>query len=262
MRIQRFAVPGVLAAVAAALVVCFIPFTVDDAFISWRYGQSLVDAGVWNWNPGGGARVEAYTNPLYTALSVLPALLRIPVELFFKVVGLGLLVAYVLVVRRLDVPYRQRVALWAAALLSPVFYIHLFSGLETVSFALLLAVPFALIARRGELGRWGHLACLALAFSRPEGIALAAAAEGWGLVVGRRRRDLRVALGIGAVLCCYWAVRAWYFGRFFPNTFYMKSVGHGSWIDGALGAGAWVGALAAALGLLALVAGVWRLWVL
>ena len=50
-------------------------FTVDDAFISWRYGHSLSEVGEWNWNPVGSPRVEAYTNPLYTFVSIVPAAL-------------------------------------------------------------------------------------------------------------------------------------------------------------------------------------------
>ncbi|MGW1029253.1 hypothetical protein ACWD4J_37185 [Streptomyces sp. NPDC002577] len=237
------AAPALLATVAAALAFVFVRYTVDDAFISWRYGQNLVEAGVWNWNPTDHVRVEAYTNPLYTALSVVPALLRIPVELFFKVVGLALLAGHVLVVRRLDVPYPQRLALWAFALLNPVFFVHLFSGLETVSFALLTALAFGLVYVRGSLGRWGHLTCLALALTRPEGMALAAAAQLWNLAVRPTRRDLYAASALGVALAGYWAARAWYFGRFFPNPFYEKSVGHGSWIDGALTGGAALWAL-------------------
>ncbi|MEV5608299.1 hypothetical protein [Streptomyces sp. NPDC052225] len=264
MRLHRYTAPALFAALAAAgaaLALCFAPYTVDDAFISWRYGANLVGSGVWNWNPSPSAvRVEAYTNPLYTALSVVPALLGMPVELFFKLVSVGVLAGYVVAVVRLDVPRRQRLALCAFALLSPVFFVHLFSGLETVSFALLTAAPFALVARHGRLGRLGHLACLGLAFSRPEGIALAAAAQAWGLVVGRRRRDLWGALALGGALAAYWLLRAWYFGRFFPNTFYQKSTGHGGWIDGALGAGpvVWLPVGAAVLAVAAL-AGRWLL---
>ncbi|MEV3857868.1 hypothetical protein AB0J38_26515 [Streptomyces sp. NPDC050095] len=258
MRLHRYTAPALFAvftAVGAALALCFAPYTVDDAFISWRYGANLVDSGVWNWNPSASAvRVEAYTNPLYTGLSVIPALLGIPVELFFKVVSAAILVGYVVAVARLDVPRRQRLALCAFALLSPVFFVHLFSGLETVSFALLTAAPFALLSRHGRLTRWGQLAALGLALSRPEGIALAAVAHAWGLAVGRRRRDLWLALAAGGALAAYWLLRAWYFGRFFPNTFYQKSTGHGGWIDSALAAGplVWAPAGAAVLAVAAL----------
>ncbi|MFG3259256.1 hypothetical protein [Streptomyces sp. NPDC048172] len=233
-RAARGLVPVGMGVMAAALSWLFVRYTVDDAYISWRYGHNLVHAGVWNWN-SGGERVEAYTNPLYTALFVLPALLRVPVELFAKLLGVALLAAYLVAVRLVRVPYAQRVALWGIALLSPVFFIHLYSGLETVSFALLTALLFAWVYRRGTLARHGHLVALAVALSRPEGMLFAAVAEVWAWGVGRRRDDLRGALAVGGVLCAYWGARTWYFGRLFPNTFYQKSLGNDGWIDRAAG---------------------------
>ena len=231
-RAARGLVPVGIGVMAAVLSWMFARYTVDDAYISWRYGYNLVHAGVWNWN-AGGERVEAYTNPLYTAVFVLPSLLRVPVELFAKLLGVALLAAYLVAVRVVRVPYAQRVALWAVALLSPVFFVHLFSGLETVSFALLTALLFAWVYRRGTLRRHGHLVALAVAASRPEGILFAAVAEVWTWAVSRRRDDLRGALAVGGVLLAYWGARTWYFGRLFPNTFYQKSLGNDGWIDRA-----------------------------
>ncbi|SDK51229.1 hypothetical protein [Streptomyces indicus] len=226
---------AVLTAGALVLAFAFVRFTVDDAFISWRYGRMLAEHGVWNWNPPGSALVEAYTNPLYTALSAVPALLGVPTEAFFKVVGAGLAVGHVLVVRRLALPYRRKVLLWAVVLLNPVSWVHAFSGLETASFALLVALLFGWVYRRGSLHRWGHVVALAVALSRPEGMAYALVAEVWALAVSRRRADLRGALAVGGALGCYWLARWWYFGKFFPNTFYEKSTGKDNWIDALAG---------------------------
>ena len=58
---------GVLAALTAFLLasaLSFWPYTVDDAFISLRYGQNLVAHGELVWNPGEA--VEGFSNPLWT----------------------------------------------------------------------------------------------------------------------------------------------------------------------------------------------------
>ena len=68
--------------------VLFFQFTVDDAYISFRYAKMLVEHHVWNWNPSG-ARVESYTSATYTVLAIVPALLHLPTALFFKLTGLA-----------------------------------------------------------------------------------------------------------------------------------------------------------------------------
>ncbi|HET9172401.1 MAG TPA: hypothetical protein VFN97_23445 [Actinospica sp.] len=214
---------GVLGIVGFILVFLLIRFTVDDAFVSWRYGQSLLD-GAWNWNPVDKYRVEAYSDPLYTALSVVPAALGLMPEFFFKLVGLGLLAGYLIVVhRQLDVPRLQRLLLTAFAVANPVFFVHAFSGLETASFALLLAALFGLLYARGRLDGLGHVLVMAVALSRPEGMVYALVAELWCLHLNRRRADALAAASVGLLLTGYWIVRAAYFHSFFPNPYLLKS---------------------------------------
>ena len=62
----------------------FSRFTVDDAFITWRYGQNLAQHGVWNFNPTTFDPTQSYTNPIYALISIIPAVLGINVVLFFK----------------------------------------------------------------------------------------------------------------------------------------------------------------------------------
>jgi hypothetical protein len=63
----------------------FSRFTVDDAFISWRYGKNLVDFGIWNYSPAIFDMTQAYTNPIFAVLSIIPNLFKIDVVLFFKI---------------------------------------------------------------------------------------------------------------------------------------------------------------------------------
>ncbi|PPK63095.1 hypothetical protein V5P93_005239 [Actinokineospora auranticolor] len=226
-----------LALAAVVLTFVFIRATLDDSFITWRYGRSLVEAGAWNWNPGGPL-VEAYTNPLFAVLSIIPALLGVPVELFFKLVGIATVIGFALVVRKARLPRAQEFTLLAIALFSPVFYLQAFLGLETATFALFIAWLFGILYRRGNLGVLGFVVAALLAVSRPEGIAFAGAAIVWALVLNRRDRGTWV----GAVLVlggwfAYWCVRWAYFGQFFPNTYYKKSSSHVPFLQKALDLG-------------------------
>ena len=213
---------GVVALVGALLAFLLIRFTVDDAFISWRYGQSLLH-GAWNWNPSARYPVEAYPDLLTALASVVPALLGVPPELFAKLEELCVLGGYLVVVQRLAVPRLQRLLLTALALMNPVFFVHLFSGLGTANFALLIAALYGLLYTRGDLGRAGHVLAALVAFSRPEGMVYALVAEAWCLHLNRRRSDA-VALGAaGGVLALYWMLRGIYFGSFFPNPYRISS---------------------------------------
>lgn len=208
------------------LIFVFIRFTVDDAFISWRYALTFVQTGHWNYS-AGQPRVEAYTNFLYAVIAVIPAALHIPIELFFKLVSLALLGGYLLVVRRTALSRLQKLVLSAIVLCNPTFMIMLFSGLETVSFAFGVALLFALVYRNGGLGRLGYAVALAVALSRPEGIAFAGVAMVWSLVVTRRRSQWIGLVTVGIAWAIYWLWRWSYFGFFWPGTYYVKAGNRG-----------------------------------
>ncbi len=63
-------------------------FIQDDAFISFRYAQNLVQHGELTWNPGEADRVEGYTNFLWTLLMTIPHLLSIDPVTFSMALGL------------------------------------------------------------------------------------------------------------------------------------------------------------------------------
>lgn len=211
-----------LSAVAGWLSFWLCRFTVDDAFITWRYGRTLARSGYWNWNSTGSPRVEAYTNPTYAFTSIVPAVLGIPTEAFFKALGLMLLVTAVVIALRLgDLARPQRLLLAGMVAVNPVFVSHLYSGLETGSFVLLMALLYGRMCRCGHLGRLGYAAAILVALSRPEGMLYAAAALAWN--VTRNRSQTRGTVLTLAGLGGYWLVRAWYFRNLLPNTYYVKS---------------------------------------
>jgi hypothetical protein len=84
-----------VSALSAAGIVSFwiwSRFTVDDAFISWRYGKNLVLHGLWAYNPDSFDLTQAYTNPIFAVLGVIPNALRLDVVAFFKLLAVVTLV--------------------------------------------------------------------------------------------------------------------------------------------------------------------------
>ena len=64
---------GILALVAVSIWAIYLiwmlkSYTLDDSFITWRYGENLVQHGTWNFNPSG-PKVEAYSSFLYALIS-------------------------------------------------------------------------------------------------------------------------------------------------------------------------------------------------
>ena len=63
-------------------------FTVDDAFITFRYARNWAEGFGPTYNPGGGP-AEGYTTFLWMLLMTLPHLLRLDVVPFAKIVGMA-----------------------------------------------------------------------------------------------------------------------------------------------------------------------------
>ncbi len=217
----------IVGAIGIVLIFVFIRFTVDDAFITWRYATTFVRTGHWNYSAGPIPPSEGYTNFLYAIVAAVPAALHIPMELFFKLVSLALLVGYLVAVGRARLPKLQVLALLVIVCCNPSFMIMLFSGLETVSFAFLVALLFALVYRNGGLGPLGYATALALTLTRPEGILFAFVAMAWSLVITRRRAQADGLALVCIIWGAYWGWRWNHFGYFWPNAFYVKSGNRG-----------------------------------
>lgn len=228
-------------AVAAISVYVFSRFTVDDAFISWRYGKNLVDLGVWNYNPSALDPTQAYTNPLYALLSIIPNCLGWDVVLFFKLISSVLLLGFICWFRRVARGSWLLAALFVAL---PATVIHIYSGLETFLFVFLASV--LLVALYEHRIKAAIVTTLVLFTVRPETWLLVALlpiyflvhepGEGWQRVFRRpfvylRRLHLRpwpalgVLVAIGIPLLGYFFFHWLQFDSALPNTFYAKHGG-------------------------------------
>lgn len=224
----------------AHLLRSFWPCTVDDAFITFRYGRNLAAGHGPTFNPGQPP-VEGYSTFSWMLLMVIPHLLRIDAVVFAKVMGALCAVATMLVSFRLvhrltgfstgwgrDVPAAAAV-LWLAAL--PATAIHAVSGMETLLFTLLLVAfldrVVALEVQEGSRpARLCGLLGLLVGLTRPEGnlAVLVALSTAVARAPGPRRRALIRATGATYLLplAAYEVWRWSYYGFPFPLAFYVK----------------------------------------
>lgn len=209
----------------------------DDAFISLRYAENLVDGHGLVYNPG--ERVEGYSNLLWTLL--LAALLaagleplraaELPGLLAYLWLALALAWASLRRARSTGGPFLPLAA--GFVLVSEDFQVWATGGLETMLFTA-LAVQALLLTRAAaasparSLAAGGLLAPLAL--TRPDGLlfALAAAASWWlppGRLVARdrARQALLTLLPVGLVLAVWLPWKLAYYGDLLPTAFYSKS---------------------------------------
>lgn len=203
----------------------FSRFTVDDAFITWRYGKNLIEHGVWNYNPTTFDPTQAYTNPIFAALSILPAFFGMNEVLFFKLFSLVGLIAFVgFFIRR-----RPEASLPLAIFFAvPATMIHVFSGLETFIYVALIFV-LLLAVKNDEVGL-ATIVTLALMVTRPEAILLLGLVPLF-LSANLKGAKLEIQWGrlikIASVLFAFAVFVFWLnislFGEALPNTFFVKS---------------------------------------
>lgn len=214
---------------------------IDDAYISFRYAANLADGHGLVYNIG--ERVEGYSNTLFVLLMALLAKLGFAIPtaatalgVFFQAAVVALLLATMR--RFLSEPLLRPLPIFGLlfVVMHPSGVAYAEAGMETnmAAFWLLLAVYWVAVAverGRGWLTSIGAgLATLALALTRPEGIAMVAPLGLWifaGKKEGRWPRSIAYAL---MVLIPYGLFLAWrisYFGDWQPNTYYAKAHGAG-----------------------------------
>jgi hypothetical protein len=180
-RIAALVAAGAVLYALAALAI-FPRWTVDDAYITYRYAENLALHGELTWNVGEDP-VEGYTGVLLPTLLAGAIRLGGDPNVASKLLGClsllasGLLLLYAL--RRFGAPHAVAAGAAACYLSTPVIYPHAWGGLETCEYTALLLASLASFARAGE----GHegarrearffLLLLATSLARPEGLLFA-----------------------------------------------------------------------------------------
>jgi arabinofuranosyltransferase len=239
---------GLLIAIASAIGVFIYShlllwqYTIDDAFITYRYSANLA-AGlgpVFN----AGQPVEGYTNPLWMLLLALPAWLGLPLTSVSKLLAIacGIATATIIVYFLLKHKYANStivLLIGGLTLAHPVLLISQAEGLETSLFTLLLMLSAWLLfppatTTKNRLGLAGITLTL-LMLTRPDGILAYAS-----VLVALRFSPLRatdwwrsIIVLPGLILCAHLLWRWQYYGYLLPNTFYLKQ--GGDWISFSAG---------------------------
>jgi len=209
-------------------------FVIDDAFISFRYAQNLLDGNGLVFNPG--EMVEGYSNLLWVLLMSFGMKLGVPALLWARIMGTGAMagvlaltpgIVAILAPRSTEFnPLPGRVAqLLLAAVGAGACW--MLGGLETPLFTLWIILAWRLALTRNALGV-GIVGVL-LVLTRPEGPALAviflvwaASPGGSGTLLHNLRRWLGWAILIlGAGIFFIW--RHDVYGWWLPNTYYAKT---------------------------------------
>jgi arabinofuranosyltransferase len=219
----RAAVVGVLLFVLA-LVVWRNAWLGDDAYVSFRAAENLIEGYGLRWNVA--ERVQAFTNPLWTLLVASAALFTR--EFYYTPLVLGLVAtlgAAVLVVR-------QAAGAWAAAagvallIASRAFVDYSTSGLENALGHLLLAGFLVVVLRGAPAGRWLFLASVLAALlmvNRMDMLLIVAPVLVWSVVRSPARGPALVTVALGMTPFVAWVLFAViYYGFPFPNTAYAK----------------------------------------
>ncbi|MCB9546442.1 MAG: hypothetical protein H6706_11405 [Myxococcales bacterium] len=249
----RWLRPGLLLAVgglclAHALVFDFVN---DDAFISFRYADNLVQHGELVFNLG--ERVEGYTNFLWTLMMAGVMGLGLDPVPWSKGLGIALALLTLALVARFTGrmgkkgPGDALAPLLLAA--APAYACWATGGLETALFTCLVTAGWTQFLQerdREDLFPWSGVWFALSAMTRPEGMLFFGLTGLFrlGQLVGRRswpqRRDWIWGAGFLAVFGPYYAWRTIYYGWPFPNTWYVKSGAKSFWGPGGRYAWDWI----------------------
>jgi hypothetical protein len=202
---------------------------VDDAYISARHAQNLVEGHGLNFN--ADERVEGYTNFLFTLLLAIPPYLDIALEPFVRAIGalsaLGV-VALTMLIARPIVGRIVAVLLGLALVADARFVFFSMWGLETIFTCLpyLLGMHWMFQRRHSA----GSAALAAAMLTRMDMALIVAPVLLYALALAwldRRERPLGAAIGaillpITGIFGTYFVLRWGYYGWMLPNTFYAK----------------------------------------
>lgn len=210
-------------------------FINDDAFISFRYAKNFVNGLGLVYN--AGERVEGYTNFFWTmiiSIGMKAGIDPVPFSVWCGIAFYALTLTLFAYLSWKFTPNLNRtlIVLPLTAICLSIhrdFNVYATSGLETSMYTFMVSAAVASLmigkASRGSLILSGFLITLAT-MTRPDGALFGFALAAYVLLT---QRSPLIKLGylllpVMTLFLPYWLWRWSYFGFFFPNTFYAKSV--------------------------------------
>lgn len=206
-------------------------FTVDDAYITFRYAQHFAHGHGFVWNIGAQP-VEGFTSFLHVVVLAGCEVVGISLPVAAKILGVAatlLIAVCFLCVGSLNIVTTLATIIF---LIAPASALHSVSGLETMPYALALVACVLCapgIGREDTPLTYRNFCLLGLlaGLLRPEGVLFFGTMLCFSLVSIKpsQRNTLYVAALKWFFLpgLAYFLWRFWYFTSFFPNTFYVKS---------------------------------------
>lgn len=217
---------AVLAA-ASISIFLFFRFTAEDAFITYRYAENLINTGALVYNEG--EPINAMTSPLHAILSAVLFLITGQTVLSNKIVALLLLLATTLIIWRQfrSCPPLQPLAL-SLMLMPPAVFLWTFGGLETPILLFLITTAVAIACqpppfRSSQLFILFFLAALAF-LTRYDSVLFLLPIVVYAVSKGGNVRQAILALLLSAILPIAWfGVSVLYYGDLLPTSFYVKT---------------------------------------
>jgi len=210
--------------------ILFWDYSIDDAFITFRFAEHFADGYGLVFNRGD-VPVEGYSNTLWLFLLALFYRLGFSTYLTAKIIGL-LTSAVAGTVLFWNFRDDEHSILWLAGpifLAMPQLAFWAVSGLELGLHALLVVVVFLTFLRQS---RWAFLPLVLVVLSRPEGAPIAVvmiASMGLSDLLHKRLKLSYYLLALTVVLATVGALtlfRLQVFGYSFPNTYFAKTGQH------------------------------------
>lgn len=203
-------------------------FTVDDAYISFRYAVNLVDGHGLVYNPGEA--IEGYTNFLWTLMVAAGLQFGIDPHVSSKVLGSLAALATLVVVYRLSArvqPYGALpcIATWLLAS-SPTTVCWAMFGLETSMFVFLITLGLSMMFEEHERGRGFPVSGIVFALAgltRPEAPMFLGLAM---LLLGKQmfgKQNLMRGIVFVIPLAVHMLWRHSYYGAWMPATLAAKT---------------------------------------
>ena len=246
-------------------------FTIDDAYITFRYSKNLAMGFGPTYNPGLHP-VEGYTTFLWMLVMTLPHFVGVSVSTFSKVLGIlltcGTFGWMTLLTFTLTREFSNKARIFFSAFATfvlamlPITSIHAIAGMETSLFIFLLTLMVYMITKgildKTKVLYWSPLVGLAIGMTRPEGnaIALLLLVCGWFFSDTELRKHLLWYSLLLYILpgVIYFLWRVLYYDLILPLPFYMKVLHGGKLFGGANEVGTYLIYLLPSISVLFLVA--------
>jgi hypothetical protein len=227
---------GLLIIIFLALAI-YNAFLCDDAFITFRFADNLASGNGPVYNPG--ERVEGYTNFLWMLLMAIVIKMGGAPQLWSRILSIGFSLGTILLFlksgNKQNKPPLGELVFAACLIFSAPFSAWSTGGLETGAYTFFLfggIVTFisAYQANSHKKLLFASLMFTLAALTRPEGVLVFVLAFGYLAVAALSRKVsfgqiILFLLPFAILYGIYFVWRLEYYGKLFPNTFYIKEPG-------------------------------------